>query len=157
MANQTQISIKRKKPERISPLKSVVSQSRLSQRARSEKMNRQKSFMAPLRMLPGPDPLPCRPLKHHHDDIEIKKSYYDTYSYDNSEIQPVYDREFSFDFNDFLYDDSKEPTYQNAPHLTNSNYRFISKRNYNKICQLLKDRISEIREEADEEDTIGQV
>lgn len=97
-----------------------------------------------LRFPKGPDPLPCRPLKFHHDDIEVKKTYYDTYTYDNTEIQPRY-KELSFDLNDFLYDDSKEPTYEKLK--TDKTFKLISNRNYNKICQLLEERISEIDEE----------
>ena len=138
--------ISKKRPNNvISPLKSVVSQSQLSHRARSEKeINRQHSFVDPIKLLPGPDPMPCRPLKFHHDDIDAKKTYYDTYSYDNTEIQPRYD-EFSFNFNDFLYDDSKEPTYEKIQ--VDKNFKLISNRNYNKICKLLEEKINEIDEE----------
>ncbi len=123
----------------VSPLKSAVSQSVMSHKSDTV-LSRQRSFVPPIRLISGPDPLPCRPPKFHQDDIEVKKSFYDTYSYDNTGIMPKYD-EFDFCLNDFFCDDANQPArIQSAVDV-----RLISNRNYNKICTLLEAKLSELR------------
>ena len=142
---------KKRSRRTMSPIKSAVSQANLINKTPTL-YSRQRSFNHPLRMVPGPDPMPCRPLKYHHDDIDVKKSYYDTYSYDNTNFLPL-TTDHDFRLNDFLCDESTEViTRRFDASSTNKDFKLVSKRNYNKICKLLEEKIAEEMSDQDDED-----
>lgn len=144
-----QMYAKKRSKRSISPIKSAVSQANLLNKTPTL-YSRQRSFNHPLRMVPGPDPLPCRPLKYHHDDIDIKKSYYDTYSYDNTDLIPIV-ADHAFRLNDFLCDESTENVNRRFDASTRKDFKLISNRNYNKICKLLEEKIAEEKISEDQE------
>ena len=128
-------SLKKRSSKNVSPTKTAVSQTS------NKSSTTEHSFILPLKM-PGPDPMPCRPLKFHHDDIELKKSYYETYSYDNTDLQP-YNYAEDFDLNNFLIDNTMRSRYI-IDNSINKNFKLISSRNYTQICQLLNEKLAYI-------------
>lgn len=94
-----------------------------------------RSLVRPFKV-PGPDPLPQRPVKYHITDLVTKKSFYENLSYDN---QDLYDGQNQDDFalNDFLL----ENNYNNRLINYCIDKVFVSTRNYNQVCKLLAARI----------------
>ena len=87
----------------------------------------------------GPDPLPRRPLKFHSDDIENKRTYYDSLTYQDDYC--FYENAYNFDLNDFLLREAR--AHFCIP--SNLNSAYISHKNYREICKMLADKIDEMR------------
>lgn len=85
----------------------------------------------------GPDPLPIRPVKLHVDNMRTRNAYYQSLSYDNSDLNEA-DRDY-FELNDFLLENNYNQR------LVASCVRNISTYNYKQICRILEAEIQEDR------------
>jgi hypothetical protein len=143
-ADQTKL-LKKRSHRNISPVKTAVSQ--INQREQTQ-------LIIPPLKAPGPDPLPCRPLKYHHDDLDVKKSYYETFTYEANYLDLARNQSLSknfnnFDFNDFLIDKqslAKQGIYRIHSSVDKS-FKLTSNRNYKRMFQIIKEKISQLNDE----------
>lgn len=96
-----------------------------------------KSVIKPYKV-PGPDPLPARPIKFRISDLVNKKAFYENLSYDNTDLYE--NQEDDFDFNDFLL---RQNNYDKAIVDYCFDKVFVSTHNYIKICKLLAQKIEQ--------------